>query len=323
MDGVASAYWSAPEKMCMPTKLLRTETDDRLTIERVMYVRRYSLSLDRTRCVGCEICSITCPREAIEVKVPPKVEGEKRKPPRININVEKCNYCGICNAICPFGALELRINGERVIPVVNSESFPKLIREVEVEPEKCPPGCRECEEACPFNLIEVIVRTPDGEKVEDVNSYPDKGELRVEVNLDKAHCPCCMICEVKCPEDAIHIKKIFHGYININGELCPEGCRDCLDVCPIPDALYISEDGKVEVNETFCIYCGACKLTCPVEGALTLQRTLIRHTPVHSGAWNKALEKLTSTRDVTKELRSKAILRARSSVEKRLGWRVA
>ena len=104
---------------------------------------------------------------------------------------------------------------------------------------------------------------------------------------------------------------------------CPDGCTDCLDVCPITGALYLSDDdGKVHVNEAFCVYCGACKVVCPVDEALELERTSINHTPVRSGVWNKTLEKLASPIIMTKELKAKSSQKARESVEKRLGWKV-
>ena len=109
----------------------------------------------------------------------------------------------------------------------------------------------------------------------------------------------------------------------IHPEKCPEGCTDCLDVCPITGALYLSdEDKKVHVNEIFCVYCGACKVVCPVNDALELKRTKIIHTPVRSGAWNKALERLASPLEMTKELKAKGSQKAIESAEKRLGWKV-
>jgi len=304
----------------MPMKLLKTETEDQLAVERIMHARRYSLFLDKTLCTGCGMCALICPREAIEIKTYPKVEGEKRKPPTIDIDKEKCQYCGICSSICPFGALKVEVNGENVIPVIEHESFPQLIREIEVNSTKCDVDCVDCEEACPLNLIKVTVRTPDGKEVKDIESISDKENLTVDVDIKKELCPCCRICEVKCSKGAIHVRKILHGVINIKREKCPEGCQDCLDVCPIPGALYLSEeDGKVYVNEMFCVYCGACKIVCPVEEALEFERTYIRHTPVRSGAWNKALEKLTSTKGMTKELRAKGFGRTQIAVKKRLG----
>jgi 4Fe-4S ferredoxin len=112
----------------------------------------------------------------------------------------------------------------------------------------------------------------------------------------------------------------MNGKINIHTEKCPEGCTDCLDICPITGALYLSDaDKKVYPDEAFCVYCGACKAVCPVNEALELKRTSITHTPIKSGAWNKALERLASPVDVAKELKSKRSLKAKESVKKRIG----
>jgi 4Fe-4S ferredoxin len=302
-------------------KQLKTESENKLIIERILHAKSYSLTLDRDRCVGCGICVEVCPREAVQIKKMPRAEGEKAKPPIIDIDEQKCQYCGICNAICPFGALEHKVNGKPWIAVVEAESFPKLIRNIQIDTEKCEVGCVECEKFCPLNLIKVKIRTHEGEAVTGFESKTKKENSVVAMDLDKDHCPCCRICEIKCPYDAISIQKIFHGTLKINQEKCPKGCRDCLDVCPITGALYLAEDGKVHVNEVYCVYCGVCKIVCPEEGALELNRTYIRHTPVRSGAWNKALEKLTSTKEMSKELRAKGLTKTRESVEKRLAWR--
>ncbi len=301
----------------MPMRLVKTETENTLRVERILHLKRYSLTLNKTVCTGCGICTEICPREAIEIKKVPKAEEEKTKPPTIDVDEQKCQYCGICNPLCPFGALEVKLDGEHVIPVVESETFPLLVREIEVDTTKCEVGCFDCEEACPLDLIKVSVRTPDGKEVTDIESRPDKIDLSVMVDVKKDLCPCCRLCEIKCPDGAISVRKIFHGIMKINPEKCPEDCRDCLEVCPIPGALYVTENGKVDVNELYCVYCGVCKIVCPEEGALELHRTYIRHTPVRSGAWNKALEKLTSTAEMMKELRAKSITRKRETAEKR------
>ena len=301
-------------------KLLKNETENELKIEMILHAKRYSLTLDKTRCPSCGICMEICPREAIEIKKTPKGDGEKVKPPTVDINEEKCHYCGICDSICPFGALKVRINEEHVVPVIDSESFPQLIREIEVDATKCDLDCIECEKECPLNLIKVRVVAPNGE-VTDIASRPSKENLRIMVEIKRDFCPCCRLCEIKCPEGAIHVEKIFYGSLRIDREKCPEGCQDCLDVCPIPGALYLSNDRKVYVNELYCVYCGACRIVCPEEGALELQRTYIRHKPVHSGAWNKALEKITSTQVMTKELQRKSLTKTQESLKKRFLWR--
>jgi 4Fe-4S ferredoxin len=301
-------------------KLLKTERENELTVKRLLHAKSYSLTLDKTRCPGCGICVKVCPREAIELKKSPKAEGEKAKQPTINIDEQKCSYCGICEALCPFGALEHLVDDKPWVAVVEFESFPRLIRDIRVDTEKCKVGCIDCEGVCPLGLIKVNVQTPGGEKVTDFESRTDKEGLMVTVDLDKEHCPCCRLCEIKCPHDAFTVQKTFNGNLKINQQKCPQGCQDCLDVCPISGALYL-EDGKVHVNEMYCIYCGVCANICPEEGALELQRTHIRHTPVHSGAWNKALEKLSSTKEMSKELQTKSLKRTRESVERRLARR--
>jgi 4Fe-4S ferredoxin len=288
----------------MVLRLIKTQMENKLLVERVMYTKRYSLALDKERCVGCEICQIACPREAITIVKPVKIEDEKLKPPTITIDETKCSFCGICNTICPFGALSLTINGETSIPVVEKESFPRLVRDIIIDVTKCPADCDKCEKACPFNLIKVAVDETDGS---------------VKVEIDKEHCPGCRLCEVKCPHGAIAVKKVISGFITIDTSKCPEACRDCVDVCPVPGVFNVLENGKINADDFCCIYCGTCKVVCPAEDALYLERTSVNHTPVHSGAWNKALEKLASAQGVAKELRSRSSVKARDSVKRRIG----
>jgi len=308
----------------MPLKTFKRETADVLTLEWVLHVKNYKLTLDRKLCVGCEICSLACPKEAIKLEKQPRNPDGKAQHARVDISLEKCNFCGICDILCPYGAIRVTVNGEHVLNVVEKESFPQLVRDIQVDTSKCPVDCIECEKACPLNLIKVTWLTPDGKTVENLSTLTkrERKNLKVNVDVKRELCPCCRLCEFKCPEGALHVRKSFYGKIRINQEKCPEGCRDCLDVCPITGALYLSDaDKKVYVNETFCVYCGACKVVCPVAEALELKRTKIMHTPVRSGAWNKALERLASPLEITKELKAKGSQKALESVEKRLGWR--
>jgi 4Fe-4S ferredoxin len=288
----------------MPMKIQKTESDNQLVVERIHHAKNYRLTVDRALCVGCELCSLICPREAITVNKQPKKEGQRIRRPVIDVDEAKCQYCGICATICPHGAVQVTIDGKNIASVVKKESFPQLIREITVDTTKCPTDCTECEKACPLDLIKVTLN-------------PTTKEVAVDINEEQ--CPCCGVCEIKCPEGAIHVRRIFTGKLKINQEKCPRGCRDCLDVCPITGALYLSEeDGKVYVNELLCTYCGVCKIVCPEEGALELSRSTVRHTSVRSGAWNKALEKLTSTAEMTKELRGKGRKRTMEAVQKLL-----
>jgi 4Fe-4S ferredoxin len=283
-------------------------------------VKNYRLALDKTRCVGCQICSLVCPKDAIKLEKQPKVQGEKAKRAMVDIDLAKCNFCGICDVSCPYGAIRLTLNGEHALSVIDKESFPELIRDIKVDTRQCPKDCVECEDACPLNLIKISRTGYDGKPVENLGSLTPSQMKRVQVNLtiQKEFCPTCRVCEFKCAPGVIKVRKFMEGKISIDQAKCPEGCTDCLDVCPITGALYLSDkDKKVYVNELFCDYCGACKAVCPVDEALTLKRTKIFHLPVRSGAWNKALEKLTSPAEMAKELKAKGSQKAVEAVSKR------
>jgi 4Fe-4S ferredoxin len=304
----------------MPLKTLKKDTADTLTLEWILHVKNYKLTLDKARCAGCQICSLACPKDAIKIEKQPKIQGQKAKKAKVDVDLAKCNFCGICDVTCPYGAMKVTVNGGHELSVLEKESFPELIRDIKVDTRQCPKDCVECEEACPLALIKVSRLGYDGKPVENVEALTQSQRRRVQVNLDikKEYCPTCRVCEFKCAPGVIKVRKFMEGKIAINQEKCPEGCTDCLDVCPIKGALYLSDENKkVHVNELFCDYCGACKVVCPVDEALSLKRTKILHSPVRSGTWNKALEKLTSPVDAVKELKARGSQKAKDVVCKR------
>jgi len=256
-------------------KRYKKEQDGILEVGQVLYTKRFVLTLDRSLCKGCELCKLVCPRDAITLN--PAEDGGVAM---VDIDENKCDFHGICAVVCPFTAIRITTNGQEDIPAVSGDAFPTLIREIEVSADKCKPGCNKCEEACPLGIVTVSDNT---------------------VDIKKELCAGCRVCWAECPAGAIDVTKFIEGVINLNADACPDGCRRCLDVCPV-DALELDERGKVAVRDMYCIYCGACLPVCPSEGALTVERTAIRHTPIKSGAWNKGLEKLTSTAGLMSEL---------------------
>jgi NADH-quinone oxidoreductase subunit I len=66
----------------------------------------------KERCVGCELCAIVCPSQAIYVKpaqndpADPHSHGE-RYASDFQINMLRCIYCGYCEEACPTGAIIL------------------------------------------------------------------------------------------------------------------------------------------------------------------------------------------------------------------------
>ena len=240
----------------MPLKTIKESTADGLTLQWVLQVQNYKLFLDKNRCVGCQICSLVCPKDAIRIEKRPKAQTGKAQKAGVDVDLAKCNFCGICDIVCPYGAVKVTSNDKHALPIVEKESFPQLIREVQVNENKCNMNCFENKDACPLNLIKVSLLRPDGKAVEDPYSLSEKerASLKVKVDVDKEHCPCCRVCEVKLPAGVMQVRKFLQGRIDIHSGKCPEGCTDCLDVCPIMGALYLAEeDNKVHPNETFCV----------------------------------------------------------------------
>jgi NADH-quinone oxidoreductase subunit I len=66
----------------------------------------------KERCVGCELCAIVCPSQAIYVKPAENLPGDihshgERYASDFQINMLRCIYCGYCEEACPTGAIIL------------------------------------------------------------------------------------------------------------------------------------------------------------------------------------------------------------------------
>ena len=298
----------------MPLKHYKNEDKDKLSIGQILYAKRFGLTIDKDLCKGCVICTLVCPREAITLRPVPKSPEGQAKPPAVDVDENKCDFHAICAVACPFGAIRVTVNDEQTTPTVEKEAFPLLIRDIRIDSERCDPDCKICEEKCPLGIISVKFEplTPEDIEKRKKRGLPTTSEKTI-VEVDKDLCATCRVCEAECPANVIQVTKFFEGSITIHQELCPEGCQDCLDVCPV-NALYLDNDGKVYVNDMFCIYCGACMNVCPKPEALELSRVSVRHTPIKSGAWNKALEKLTSPSGLDRELRAKRTDKAKEAI---------
>ena len=69
---------------------------------------------------------LACPKEAIKTQKQPKVQGEKAKKAKVDIDLAKCNFCGICDVTCPYGAIKVTLNGEHDLSILAKESYPQL-----------------------------------------------------------------------------------------------------------------------------------------------------------------------------------------------------
>lgn len=71
---------------------------------------RYDNGLER--CIGCSLCAIFCPAQAIYVEAAENTDEDRRSPgeryaQRYEINMLRCIYCGYCQEACPTEAIVL------------------------------------------------------------------------------------------------------------------------------------------------------------------------------------------------------------------------
>ncbi len=96
----------------------KTATLDYPEIKRKLPARsrgRHYLTLwndGKERCVGCELCAIVCPSQAIYVKAASNTAEDmhshgERYASDFQINMLRCIFCGLCEEACPTGAIIL------------------------------------------------------------------------------------------------------------------------------------------------------------------------------------------------------------------------
>lgn len=283
--------------------VIKRDTPERQTLLRPMITRRYELTVDHTVCCGCVLCATVCPQEAISLSVAELAEGRVVKRPRIDINGEKCSFCGECVVLCPTHALSLTVNGQTEVPVLKAKAFPMLIRTMRVDQAICEATTEVGYiENCPVGAISAeIVRDAQGAIVAVRN-----------VQVDLAKCIACTRCMEEGPKGAFTVTKPYQGRAMVDVSLCPPGCQACADVCPSHAITY--DGARVHLDQRFCLFCGACEKVCPAPGAIRIVRTGFIHTPVQSGAWAKAVEKLVSYHEVAHEYDLKGQAKRRKAV---------
>jgi len=272
--------------------------EDGLILEQRYLTKTKRLELDRERCFGCGICSAVCPKESITLSDPSVEEGRLVKRPEVEIDPESCILCGICVVFCPSNALKATTDGEEYVSVIEYDVMPTLTKTIKIESEKCDIACMlKCQESCPVEAINVETRIVEG-------------AIQITgVNVDEQLCFYCKQCEAACPFNLIKVERYFKGRVELETDKCPEGCMACVDICH-SNALRLDDEGKLELNQQFCILCSACEKVCP-EDAIQVYRTSIDHSHIKSGTWFTVLEKLTSAHVLARELGEEAENHAR------------
>jgi len=298
----------------------KTQTEYEIKLERAMVTRHYLMTWDLDRCVGCQTGPLVCPKEAVSHVEGKIVDGRLAEKPSVDIDAEKCVLCGICEIMCPKNAITLTINGKDENPVLTYEAFPALVQSTKFDGEAFDWSKKDFViDNCPTNVI----------------SYNEEQHTLV---VDQEHCIRCRQCEIA-SDGAFRVVQPWQGKVELHREKCVEGCLACADVCPTR-ALHIDDEGELALADYYCIKCGACMQVCPVkpeyeeyeitveshgvtkivvhervtnldELPVWVERWRVLHTPVQSGVWIEALNKIADDRAGMVETDRKRALKRR------------
>jgi len=147
------------------------------------------------------------------------------------VDSEKCNFCGICDLLCPFGAIEATVDGEHALSVLDSESFPKIVRDIRIRADRCDPGCTLCVDACPLNIVEV--------------KHPEPGAMRPELVIDEEKCNLCGLCtelsdSINIMDNRLQSKGDYDEY-DLSVEVCPQDALSTNEVPKKPSINVVEE----------------------------------------------------------------------------------
>lgn len=277
----------------MHPQVEKRETEELVELSLAMFVDRVSLRLDKQLCLKCNICSIVCPRQAVEI-----IAGETNLD--ITIDPRRCVLCEICAHFCPVAAIDLSYNGNAKTILVDHHGLAPFFPKIEIHTDKCP-------QPCPENLAAEIHWCRRQRQLIDAawDSCPKHCHIcldtcpRQAITRDESGqqilaqpdlCLRCTQCLQACPGDAIRVSPQFRGRVIIEEQKCPSDCQNCINLCPVQA---IGREGdRVWVKTSTCSLCGVCQNICDQE-AITLRREEVVAEPGDfSQAWENARVKL-------------------------------
>jgi 4Fe-4S ferredoxin len=252
-------------------KLTKQESNTEVAVTQRFYVDRLVLTVDKSKCIGCDLCTSICPKDAA-------VRMKSEHGMIVTVDADKCVLCGACVPLCPTGAVTLTLNDHPVNVLLEKQGLPRLLPKIEVDGKKCPPDCTKCADACPRQAIKI--------------------ESGHKITIDSDKCLRCPWCVDACDKHAITVNPMFMGSIRIDDTKCSEDCDLCVDACRTK-AIRM-ENNKVRVDINHCVLCGACTNVCE-DQAIDLRRTRVLCSEGFSSVWSSAVEKLLGPKGLSRD----------------------
>jgi len=235
------------------------------------------LTYDIKKCIGCSLCKLVCPVDAIELGPIPEIAQNilDESNPKLFIDHEKCCYCMLCVVVCPTDAFHENIEPEGQISL---NEFPSIGKFYKIDMEKCIEDKK--------NKICQLCLT-----VRERNSIKDYYKI-----------------EEECPTKCFHIDSPIEGEVLIKKNMLykcdPQGCKACVYICPtesffIPErAEDVKKFGKIACKEDECFYCGACENSCPDDLLIVKRKEIEINDPKKPGnypwikGWIKSIKEI-------------------------------
>ena len=164
------------------------------------------LTYDSKKCIGCSLCKLVCPVDAIELGPIPEIAQNilDDSNPKILIDHEKCCYCMLCAIVCPNDAFHENIQPEGQIDL---DEFPSLGKFYKIDKDEC-------------------IEDPDNEICQLCLNSRERNHIKENYKIQK-----------ECPTKCFSIDSPIKGEVilkkNMLDRCDPLGCKGCINICPV------------------------------------------------------------------------------------------
>ena len=171
------------------------------------------LTYDIKKCIGCSLCKLICPVEAIELgPISDIAQGKlSEDTPKILIDHNQCCYCMLCAVVCPNDAFHEKIFPEEQIDLAE---FPSIGKFFKIDMNNCVEDYTK--EICQLCLT-----------VRERNNIKDYFKIQKE-----------------CPTNCFSITSPLKGEVILKKSMLhkcdPQGCKGCVNICPT-ESFFIPE----------------------------------------------------------------------------------